>query len=202
MRTGIFFFFNMGYITKVTRLALLLMLGAMLLRSTFFASSLFMTVFFIVLVISLIPAPSDKRMLRFLNAFYDETVKRAGDACGLLHYEIVVPFHAFLRTGKFNFCRHIGTADIYTHAACAAFVEKSGKRYLVVGTKSLISARHAKFYEIDLVADPVRITTQVDSEETVEMLIECNTIPKGIVLHARNDFRYRDFLEAVGDYVQ
>ena len=202
LRTGIFFFFNMGHITKVTRLALALMTAAILLRSTFLSSSLFMSVYFAVLFVSLIPAPSDKSMLRLIDRFYSETVKRAGDACELLHYEIVVPFRAFLSTGKYNFCRHIGTSEIYTHAAGAAFVEKSGKRFLVIGTKSLISARPAKFYEIDLNTDPVTIATQPLEEDRVELRITCNAIPRGIVIHAKNDFRYRDFLAAVGDYVK
>ena len=203
MRTGIFFFFNMNHIAKVARLFLAIFLTLMVFRSSVMGSGLFMTGFYIALAFSLIPAPSDARMMRRLESFYEDTVKEAGKTCELLHFESVVLFKAFLSRGKFNFCRRVNnTTLVYMHAAGAAFVEKSGKRFLVVGTKSLVSGRAAKFYTVNLCADPVRITTREDDEEMVEVLIECRTFPKGILLIAKKDFRYRDFMETMKEYVE
>ncbi|MBQ9760190.1 MAG: hypothetical protein IJW16_02450 [Clostridia bacterium] len=191
----------MSHITKVARLLLAILVAAMVIRSTFMTSSLFMTLFFVALVISVIPAPSDKAMLRRLESFYDDTVRHAGEACDMLHFESVLIFKAFLGREKFNFCRRVNnTTVIYMHAAGVAFVEKSGKKLLVIGTKSLVSGRPAKFYTVDLHGDPIKISSR-EEEDSVEVLIECKTYPKGFLLLAKNDFRYRDFMEAMKDYV-
>ena len=203
MRTGIFFFFNLGYIAKLARIGVVAT-GAILFFRTELLSAFYgayTTVFFIALAFALIPAPSDQRMMNFIEAFYQRVVRRAMDSCELVRDDLVVLLKAFERRGAFNFCRQYKHRTIYMHAAAAAIVEKSGRRVLVIGRRSLISAGPDKFEEIVLSdGHDLTVRTVVD-EEYAEVIFHSNRLSKDIVMYCRTDFRYRDFLAAMGDCV-
>ena len=152
MRTGILFFFNMGFITSVARKALLPLL--IMLLGNFYILSPFQSVisvfFRIALLIAVIPAPSDRAVLRLRDRFYAETVHQAAAVCAVLHEEIVLYTNGYQKKDGYNLCRQIKAEEIYTTAACIAYLEKSGERVLMIGTKSLISKKPAVFRRIPL----------------------------------------------------
>ena len=203
MRTGILFYFNMGHITKIARIGALV-LAAMLIFRTRFLSAFYpvYTAFFVVaLFLSVIPAPSDKRFLNFLDRFYENVKQVAMDCCDLKRDNLVVLFRAFEHGGSIQLCRRYKHRFIYTTAAAAAFVEKSGKRFLVIGKKSLISAKPAKITVIDLnLEKEVKVSMQAGEDDYGMIRIEAPSLPNGIEMTAYIDYHYRDFLEAVKDY--
>ena len=199
MRTGILFFFNMGFITSVARKALFPLL--IMLVGNFYMLSPFksvITVFFwIALFISAIPAPSDRAMLRLRDRFYAETVHVAAEICNVLHDEIVLYTNGYQKKSSYNLCRQIKTECIYTTAACIAYLEKSGERVLIVGTKSLISKKPAEFKRIPLSLEhPVEILVKEQEEGMLDIEFPC--LP-GMIIEAKLDYHFRTLIEALGD---
>lgn len=202
MRTGILFFFNMGFITSVARKALIpliiMLVGNFYVLSPF--KSVISTFFWIALLISAIPAPSDRRILRLRDRFYAETVHVAAEICSVIHEEIVLYINGYQKKNAYNLCRQIKAETIYTTAACVAYLEKGGEHVLIVGQKSLISKAPATFKRIPLSLEhPVEIRVKEQEEGMIEM--EFLALP-GIILEAKLDYHYRTMIEALGDYAR
>ena len=201
MRTGILFFFNMGFITSVARKALLPLLIMMV--GNFWVLSPFQSVitpaFWVTLVIAAIPAPSDRALLRTRDQFYAETVHVAAEICSVLHEEIVLYLNGYQKKNSYNLCRQIKAETIYTTAACVSYLEKSGERVLIVGTKSLISKKPAEFRRITISPEkPVEIRVRVVEESMIELEFPC--LP-GVIIEAKLDYHYRTLIEALGDFI-
>ena len=202
MRTGILFFFNMGFITSVARKALLPLL--IMLVGNFYVLSPFQSVistfFKIALLISIIPAPSDRSVLRLRDRFYAETVHQAAEVCAVLHEEIVLYTNGYQKKDGYNLCRQIKAEEIYTTAACIAYLEKNGERVLMIGTKSLISKKPAVFRRIPLSPEhPIEIRVTEHDGNMIDLELSCQP---PIVVEAKLDYHYRTLIEAMGDSVR
>lgn len=200
MRTGILFFFNMGFITKVARTALLplivMMVGDFYVLSPF--RSVISVLLWIAFFIAIIPAPSDKTILRMRDGLYTQTVHVAAEICDVIHEEIVFFFKGYQIKNSYNLCRQIKAEMIYTTAACVAYLEKGGERVLIVGTKSLVSNKPARFQRIPLEeGHPIRILVKEQESNMIEVTFEC--LPD-ILIETKLDFRYRTLIEALGDH--
>ena len=201
MRTGILFFFNMGFITNVARTAILPLLIMML--GNFYVLSPFQSIielfFIIAIVIGLIPAPTDRAILRLRDRFYAQTVHVAAEICDVLHEEIVLYMNGYQKKNSYNLCRQIKADTIYTTAACVAYLEKSGQNVLIVGTKSLISGKPASFMRIPLAAEhPMKVRVAIEDEDMIE--IEFDRLP-GVIIEAKLDYHYRTLIEALGEFI-
>ena len=205
MRTGIFFFFNMGFFTKLARTFVIALIAILIFRVSFLTAfyNVYTKMLYVAIPFALIPAPSDRSMIKLIENFYQGTKQKAMDACDLVHGEIVSLLGAFEKKGNLHFCRQIGHKAYYMHAASIAYVEKSGKRVLVVGTKSLISAKPAQYHQIIITPESdLRITTRVESDDHAELTVHCKGLPKDVTLFCRAlDYHYTDFLAAVKEYV-
>ena len=202
MRTGILFFFNMGFITKVARTALLpllvMMIGDFYVLSPF--KSVILSFFWIALFISMIPAPPDRAILRLRDRFYAQTVHVAAEIVDVLHDEIVLYLNGYQKKNTYNLCRQIKAETIYTTAACVAYLEKGGEHVLIVGQKSLISKAPATFKRIPLSLEhPVEIRVKEQDEGMID--VEFLSLP-GVILEAKLDYHYRTLIEALGDYAR
>ena len=201
MRTGILFFFNMGFITSVARKALLPLLIMMV--GNFWVFSPFQSVitpaFWFTLVIAAIPAPSDRALLRTRDRFYAETVHVAAEICDVIHEEIVLYLNGYQKKNAYNLCRQIKAETIYTTAACVAYLEKGGQNVLIVGAKSLISGKTASFTRIPLDAEhPMKVRVSMQAEDMVE--VEFDRLP-GVIIEAKLDYHYRTLIEALGELI-
>ena len=205
MRTGILFFLNMGFFTKLARMFVVALLAILLFRVSFlsFFYRFYTKLLYVVIPVAIIPAPSDRSMLKLIDSFYEGAKRSAMDACDLVHGDIVSLLGAFEKKGNLHFCRQIGHKTYYMHAASLAYVEKSGKRVLVVGTKSLISARPARYHRIHITPEnDLQITTRVESDDYAELTVRCKDLDRPITLFCRAlDYHYTDFLKAVNEYV-
>ena len=206
MKNGIFFFFNMGHITKIARIAFLALAAILLFKTRFLSAfyPVYSKMFVASIILSVIPAPSDKRFASFLERFYQHVVQKTMDTCDLKRDNLVVMVKAFVNGGKYQLGRCYRNRMIYTTAAGLACVEKSGKRFLVIGTKTLIWSKPEQYTVIDLNLEKVCITTRIEADEDAGdhavIHIEAPSLQKGIDLICFVDYRYRDFMEAMKEF--
>ena len=206
MKTGIFFYFNMGHITKIARIAFVALAAILIFRTRFLSAfyPVYSKMFIISIFLSIIPAPSDKRFVNFLERFYQHVMQKTMDTCDLKRDNLVLMIKAFVNGGKYQLGRCYKNHMIYTTAVGAAFVEKSGKRFLVIGKKSLIWSSPEQYTVIDLNLEAPRITARVQEDEDAGdhavIHVESASLPDGIDLICFVDYRYRDFMAAMKEF--
>ena len=204
MKRGILFFYNMGMITTVARIAIL-PLGWTLTRFAppVFFVSLFL--FVLSLIVAMIPAPSDKAMMRVLESFREEAKRQMSEESMIRDAERFIVLHGYRKGGTMMLRRRVGRDVIYPFPTSFFYGERGNKRFLMIAKKSLLKAGPADYEMIQLhepqEADALRVTVQVDpqSESVVELTLYTKHAPYGITVFAKNDYHYRDFVKAVQD---
>ena len=204
MKRGILFFYNMGKITTIARLALLPLIWTL----TRFAPPAFFVslgLFVLSLFVAMIPSPSDKAMMRELEKYREEAVQQMSVECEIRNTERFIVLHGYRKCGAMRLCRHVGTEVVYPYPTSFFYAERGDKRFLMIAKKSLVNTAPVD-YEVICLHEPeeareVRVTVEVDSqsESVVELTLYTQNAPQGITVFAKNDYHYREFVKAVQD---
>ena len=204
MKRGILFFYNMGTITTIARIAIL-PLGWTLTR--FAPPAFFFSLFLlgISLLVAMIPAPSDKAMMRVIERYRDEAKRQMSEESMIRDAERFIVLHGYRKGGALRLHRRVGRDVVYPFPTSFFYGERGNKRFLMIAKKSLLKAEPADYEMIHLhepeEAEALRVTVQVDprSEDVVELTLYTKHAPHGITIFARNDYHYRDFVKAMQD---
>ena len=207
MKRGILFFYNMGNITLGARIAII-PLAWMLARSvpsTFFGilalliNSLFM---------AMIPAPSDKSMMRVVANFREEVKRQMSDESEIRDTEKFIILHGYRKAGNMRLRRRVGRDMVYPFPTSFLFAERGNKKFLMIAKKSLLKPSPVDYEMIRLhepeEAESFSVTVQTDpqDEEVVELTLYTKHAPYGITIFAKNDYHYRDFVKAIQSAVK
>ena len=207
MKRGILFFYNMGNITLGARIAII-PLAWMLARSvpsTFFGilalliNSLFM---------AMIPAPSDKSMMRVVANFREEVKRQMSDESEIRDTEKFIILHGYRKAGNMRLRRRVGRDMVYPFPTSFLFAERGNKKILMIAKKSLLKPSPVDYEMIRLheseEAESFSVTVQTDpqDEEVVELTLYTKHAPYGITIFAKNDYHYRDFVKAIQSAVK
>ena len=202
MKRGILFFFNMGNITLAARIAIIPLAWTLtrFLPPAFFVS---LTLLIISLIIAIIPAPSDKSMIRAIANFREEVKRQMSYECEIRDPEKFIILHGFRKAGNMKLRRRVRSEMVYPFPTSFLFAERGNKKFLMIAKKSLLKSEPID-YEMICLHEPgeagaFRMTVQIDPqvEEMVELTLYTKHAPYGITILAENDYHYRDFVNAI-----
>ena len=202
MKHGILFFYNMGKITTAARIAIL---PLALTLTKFVPPAFYVSLFLFVLsfLVAMIPAPSDKAMMRAIEKYREDAERQMSAETKICNTERFIVLHGYRNEGTMRLCRHVGRDVVYPFPTSFFYAERGNKKFLMIAKKSLLNATPVDYEMIQLheseEAEAVRVTAQVDpqSEEVVELTLYTKHAPHGITIFAKNDYHYRDFANAV-----
>jgi hypothetical protein len=206
MKRGILFFFNMGNITLAARIAIIPLAWTLtrFLPPAFFVS---LTLLIISLIIAMIPAPSDKSMLRVIANFREEVKRNMSYECEIRDPEKFIILHGFRKAGNMRLRRQVKREVVYPFPTSFLFAERGNKKFLMIAKKSLLKSEPID-YEMSCLheaveAEAFRMTVQIDPqvEEVVELTLYTKHAPYGITIVAENDYHFRDFVNAIQSVV-
>ncbi|MBR2354038.1 MAG: hypothetical protein IKA76_06020 [Clostridia bacterium] len=199
MKNGILFFLNMGNITMGARIAIL-----PLIYLTFFQVRPFGVAYFtcfVLLILSvllaLIPAPSDRKALRTLQAFHFEHNEEMMSRCGFANDGEILRLFGYEEYKNMRIKRAVGRDVIYPHAVAIAFAFHLDKGRLLIGKKSLLKRMPPEyfFFKEDMLYDmKLSVTVEGETEEIAKLVFEHASFPSPLTVYVKNDFRVRDLV--------
>ncbi len=202
MKRGILFFYNMGKITTAARMAII-PLAWTLTRFVPPAFWVSLTLLVISLIVAMIPAPSDQAMMRVIAKFREEIKRQMSDESEIRNTEQFVILHGYRKVRGMKLRRRVGRDVVYPYPTGLLFAKRGNKKFLMIAKQSLLKAVPID-YEMIRLHEPeeeraFRVTLQVDpgDEEVVELTLYTKRAPHGITVLAKNDYHYRDFLNAI-----
>ena len=131
MKRGILFFFNMGNITLAARIAIIPLAWTLtrFLPPAFFVS---LTLLIISLIIAIIPAPSDKSMIRAIANFREEVKRQMSYECEIRDPEKFIILHGFRKAGNMKLRRRVRSEMVYPFPTSFLFAERGNKKFLLL----------------------------------------------------------------------
>ena len=112
MKRGILFFYNMGNITLIARIALVPLIW-MLTRTRPPAFFGFLALFIISLLVAMIPSPSDKSMMRAIEEFHEEAENQMRDESEIRDTKKFIVVHGYRKSGAMRLRRRVGREVVY-----------------------------------------------------------------------------------------
>ncbi len=202
MKRGILFFYNMGKITTVARIAIIPLAWTL---TKFVPPAFFVSLGLLILslILAMVPAPSDKRMMRVIEKYREETKRQMSDESEIRDAEKFIILHGYRKEGGMKLRRHVGRDVVYPFPTSFLYGERGNKKFLMIAKKSLLKSAPVDYEMIRLhepeEAAAIRVEVQVDPEheDVVELTLYTKHAPYGITVFAKNDYHYRDFVKAV-----
>lgn len=201
MKHGILFFFNMGNLTMISRIALL-PLAWLVLNMNMYASMypIYVILLVIAFVLCFVHAPSDKSVKATLDQFHADVKEELKNKYGFRNEASTVILKGYKKSGKMRLRRHLKTEVIYPYPTVFIFAERSDKKVLIIATKTLLKKQPAEYLCFELQEQiPIEVTSNVenDNDKIAEVTIRNDYFPEGITIYAKNDYHYRDFMGAM-----
>ena len=204
MKNGILFFFHMGRIATVARLAVI-PCGMLILQAVPGSIGFwtYVTITVIALLLALVHTPSDRAMLGTLEHFRQEAHVEMKRLCQIRDDEHYTVLEGYRKTGNMRLRRQVGTEMIYPSPITLVYAEKERKRCLVIAQKSLFTSDPPTYELFSLTSASelkmLRIEAPADQKEekVVELTLYTKAYPNGITLFAKNDYHYREFVAGI-----
>lgn len=202
MKRGILFFYNMGNITTAARIAILPLAWTL---TRFVPPAFWVSLYLLVLslILAMIPAPSDKAMMRVIEKYREDAVRRMSEESLIRDAERFIVLHGYRECGKMRLHRRVGRDVVYPVLTSFFYGERGNKRFLMIAKKSLLNAAPVDYEMIRLhepeEAEGLRVTVEVDPqiEEVVVLTLYTAHAPYGITVFAKNDYHYRELVNAI-----
>lgn len=202
MKRGFLFFYNMGNITLAARIAIIPLAWTLtrFVPPAFFVS---LALLIISLILAMVPSPSDKSMMRAVSNFHEEVKQQMIEESGIRNPERFIILHGYLKAGNMKLRRRVGRDVVYPFPTGFLFGEHGKEKFLLVAKKSLLNASPVDYETIRLhepeELEAFRVTAQTDpqNEEVVELTLYTKHALHGITIFAKNDYHYRDFMNAI-----
>ncbi len=200
MKNGYMFFLHLGAVTHFARIALLIAAIAFFNTDNFYLKIWIAVFAAICFVPSVLHAPSDKDAMRATKQFYDEFKERLEETRHSHSIQSVKIVNAYKVCGNMKMCRSVGSDVIYPNLISAALAPapEKGKLTLYVEEFTLLKKSDLRQFECLVGASDIELESKFEeSDETVVTLtIKCPLYPDGVSMIMRNDFHYREFVEA------
>ncbi len=201
MKHGILFFFNMGNLTMIARIAFLPFV-MMVFRTN--PEALFFPIYIALAVICFllcfVHAPSDKAVRHTLKRFHEDVKEKLKDDYGFRRDESIVYFSGYRKSGKMRLRRRLDHDVVYPYPTVLIHAARSDKRAIIVAQKSLIKPIPTEYIYIDLdKVEDLQVTSLVeeDNDKIAAITVSCALLDEPITVYAKNDYHYRDFMAAM-----
>lgn len=201
MKHGILFFFNMGNLTMIARIAFLPFV-MMVFRTN--PEALFFPIYIALAVLCFllcfVHAPSDKSMRYTLKRFHEDLKEKLREDYGFRRDESTVILSGYKKSGRMRLRRRLDHDVVYPYPTVLIYAERVDKRAIIVAQKTLLKPTPAEYVCIDL--DKVKnldVTSLVeeDNDKIAAVTLSCELFDEPLTLYAKNDYHYRDFMAAV-----
>lgn len=203
MKNGFLFFLNMGRITTIARISIVpLFLCVINIPFHSILYTLSCILFVLSILLSIIPAPSDKVVDKIIAGFQSDLQQRLLHCCRVKNGDVVI-LRGYEKSGKMILRRQLGKNVVYPHLAAIGFCTTKNKTVLVIARKSLLSNELAKYQEIECNSNTRFCieTNVINNDETViELKFSVEGTKDQIIMFAKSDYHYRDLLSAIQNF--
>ena len=202
MRNGILFFFNMGKITMIARVAIIPIIF-MIMRSLgqVFWFFFYCALLVLAMILGLIPAPSDRSVMLLLDRHKQDFDKMIQNKCNSSNSESAMKLDGYRVKGRMILKRHKGTKMIYPHPAFFAIAKGADKQYWFFASSfSLTNKKPPKILCCPLKSNEYEISAELDGEDfskTAYLTLKCEMFPNGESFVVDRNYRLRDFIAQV-----
>lgn len=203
MKNGYMFFFNMGTITAMSRIFLVVgILGMINWRITqvmFWVCALVAVVCF---VLNLFHSPTDKDFLLGIEDFQIGFKKELQNRHGIMSMDNMAVLNGFVKKGRMFLKRCIDRKMIYPHPAILSAIELHGELMVFFGSISMMKKSDPVYVKCTVDAD-FSIETEIGEDERAAFVnLKCKEFPKGVTVVITNDYHLREFLDKVNSKEQ
>ena len=205
MKNGFWYFLNLGRITMIARIAvfpLFLCVWYIQWFSPLYPISCIL--FGVSIVLSLIPAPSDKTMNEIIDEFVPDLKKRLLDRCKAPNGDAII-VSGYEKSGTMRLRRTRGNELVYPKLAGIACFQSKDKCVLMIAKKSLLSSELARYQEIECNPNTqISIKSSVidEDENILEVTLSMDNQEEQTTLWVKADFHYRDLLNAIQPFLK
>ena len=154
---------------------------------------------------SFIHAPSDKRMCELLESFRKDVKTQMFELCTIKDEEHYAVLAGYEKRGSMRLSRRVGTDVVYPHPLYFIAARKDHLNSLLVASKDLTDPKPADFLHTNLnTASDISVSSYIDPENdgVVEITLKNEYFPDGITMFAKNDYHYRQFMDAMAEYTE
>ena len=200
MKNGYMFFLNLGTVTYMARIALLLSGVGLLMVDGFYQKALLGACFAVAFLISIIKAPSDKDVLRAVEFFRSRFKEKIGESGHTYSMSGVKVVEGFRVKGKMKMKRTAGYDVIYPNLVSIGVArEEKGTLMFYADEICLLHRCEPLFKRCVVDTKSLELTAKVDEEDkdVVCISIKCPIYENGIDIITKNDFHYREFMEMI-----
>ena len=154
-------------------------------------------------LLSLIPAPSDRTAKRTLNTFYEEHKQLMMDRCGFVNDQNLLMVYGYEENKDLWMNRTLGREVIYPHPVAIGFASHLGKGRLMIGKKTLLKPLPAEycFLRDEMLSQlSFRLSIDRENESVAKLTFDHPALSAPLTVYAKNDFRVRDLAEALENF--
>ena len=197
MKNGYMFFLNLGTVTYMARVFLLISGIALLSVDGFYQKVLVGIFFAVFFVISIIKAPSDKDVMRAIDFFRNRFKEKIGESGHTFSMNSVKVIEGYRVKGKMKIKRSVGYDVIYPNLVSFA-IAREGKGSLMIYADELCLLRRGEpnFNRCIVDSQSLEITAR-EEDDVVFVNIRCPIYKEGIDIIVKNDFHYREFMDTI-----
>ena len=199
MKNGYMFFFNLGNITKVSRIVMVFALCGLI---NFGISEIMFWVCAAVAVVcfslNLFHSPTDKDFMNALADFREGFEKELGNRHGIMSMDNVARTEGFVKNKRMLLKRRVDKKIIYPCPAILAAIELHGEVMVFAGRISMLKKNDPQYVRCDLDKDMKIEGFCEEGDPTAIITLSSSALPGEITVAVPNDYHYRAFMDKVG----
>ena len=204
MRNGILLFMNMDRVRSIARWIFLPLL--FIIFTVRFGSPIFFIgigVLVLSAFLTFLPTPTAKDLQRALNDFQTNLKEQTLRAAVAKNEDLMVIMNGYRMHGKMLLKRQVGKDVVYPHLASLSLYCKGNSCTLVLGTKSLLSVEPAVYTRLSLTPALLSVATDetVEREGVITLTVSAPELSEPLTLFVKNDYHYRDFMNAIKPFL-
>ena len=202
MRNGCLFFLNMGRITTGARIAILPLIYLTFFQVRPFGVAYFTCMVLLVLsvLLSMVPAPSDRTAKRTIDRFRYEHKEEMMDRCGFANDSELLLLYGYAEDTKMWMKRALGREMVYPYPVAIGFAFHLNRGRLLIGKRSLLRPKPAEYCFLkdeELSGISYEMHIETDNEEVARLTLRHAALPEELTIYVKNDFCVRELVESL-----
>lgn len=198
MKNGYMFFLNLGTVTYMARIFLVISAVAFFSVNGFYQRMAIGACIVVLLLISVIKAPSDKDVMRAVQLFRERFKEKLAEGGHTYSMQGVKVLEAYRVKGKMKLKRTVGYDVVYPHLVSLALAKSDrGKLELYIDELCLFKRGEPEFSKriVDATCFGISVKADEQDSDVIEMTLCCDGYAGGMTIIAKNDYHYREFMD-------
>ena len=199
MKNGYMFFFNLGNITKMSRIFFVFgVAGLFMLDITEIMFWVCAVVSVVCFVLNLFRSPSDKDFLAAMEDFAYGFEKNLQNKYGIMSMDNVARVEGYVQNKRMALKRVVNNKVIYPCPAILGAINLHGEVMVFVGRTSMLKKTDAEYIKCDPKDEGFKISSEISEDEKVAFItVVCRELFDEITVAVDNNYHYRAFMEKV-----